>query len=78
MKNFLVFLLISLSAFAAQAQPKTKQIIVEGSGQPLVLLHGGTFDYTAYAPHSKLLSGSFMVISMQQFNVQFDSEAVML
>ncbi len=49
-------------------------MLVEGSGQPIVFLHGGTFDYTAFAAHSKLLSDSFTVIRMLQFNVQYAAE----
>ncbi|MBC7887464.1 MAG: alpha/beta hydrolase [Ferruginibacter sp.] len=72
MKQFL--LLIFLIPLISQAQPKTKQVLVEGNGQPIVLLHGGTFDITSFGPHSKLLADSFMVIRMQQFNVQYANE----
>jgi len=43
--------LIFLIQLVAQAQPKTKKVLLEGSGPPVVLLHGGTFDYNAYAAH---------------------------
>ena len=46
MKKILA-LLILVSNLVVQAQPKTKQVLVEGSGPPVVLLHGGTFDYNA-------------------------------
>ena len=71
MKRLLTFLLLSFSHLIGQAQAKTKQVLIEGSGQPIVFLHGGTFDYTAFAPHSKLLADSFTVIRMLQFNVQY-------
>lgn len=78
MRQSLIFLLILLGQLITQAQPKTKQVLVEGSGPPVVLLHGGTFDYNAYANHSKLLADSFTVIRMQQFNVQYANEGLTL
>ena len=66
--------LIFLIQLVAQAQPKTKKVLIEGSGPPVVLLHGGTFDYNAYAAHAKLLDDSFTVIRLQQFNVQYANE----
>jgi pimeloyl-ACP methyl ester carboxylesterase len=78
MKKILVLLLVLFNHPIAQAQPKTKQVLIEGSGPPIVLLHGGTFDFTAYAAHSKLLSDSFTVIRMQQFNVQYANEGTTL
>ncbi len=74
MKKILTFVLIVFSQLIAQAQPKTKQVLIEGSGPPVVLLHGGTFDFTSFAVHSKLLADSFTVIRMQQFNVQYANE----
>lgn len=74
MKKILILFLILLNQPGAEAQPKTKQILLEGGGPPIVLLHGGTFDFTAYAAHSKLLADSFTVIRMQQFNVQYANE----
>ena len=74
MKKILTFFLFFLSQLFAQSQPKTKQVFIDGSGQPIVLLHGGTFDFTAYAAHSKLLADSFTAIRMQQFNVQYANE----
>ena len=73
MKNVLTCLVL-LIQLVVQAQPKTKQVLVEGSGPPVVLLHGGTFDYNAYSAHAKLLADSFTVIRMQQFNVQYANE----
>jgi 3-oxoadipate enol-lactonase len=63
-----------LNQLGSLAQPATKQVLVEGHGPPIVLLHGGTFHYAAYAAHSKLLADSFTVIRMQQFNVQYANE----
>lgn len=71
MKGILILLLLFLSQLVGQTQDKTKQVIIEGSGQPIVLLHGGTFDHTAFAAHTKLLSDTFTVIRMLQFNVQY-------
>jgi pimeloyl-ACP methyl ester carboxylesterase len=73
MNKILTFFIV-LSQVVAQAQPKTKQALVEGNGPPVVMLHGGTFDYTAYAAHAKLLADSFTVIRLQQFNVQYANE----
>ena len=74
MKKISALSLLIFSQLNLWAQFKTKQVLVEGSGPPLVLLHGGTFDFTAYAAHSKLLADSFTVIRMQQFNVQYANE----
>lgn len=71
MKGILTLLILSFSQLIGQAQTKTKQVLIEGSGQPIVFLHGGSFDYSAFAAHSKLLSDSFTVIRMLQFNVQY-------
>ena len=77
MKHILVFVVL-FSQLSPVAQPKTKRVMVEGSGLPIVLLHGGTFDYTAYDSHAKLLADSFTVIRMQQFNVQYADEGLAL
>ena len=74
MKKISTFLFILVNLHVTHAQTKTKQVLVEGNGPPVVLLHGGTFDFTAYAAHSKLLADSFTVIRMQQFNVQYANE----
>ncbi|GAB3011996.1 alpha/beta fold hydrolase [Spirosoma pulveris] len=70
----IILFLLLIAPLVTQAQPKTKQLLMEGHGQPIVLLNGGTFDMTAYAPHSKLLADSFLVIRLQQFNVQYANE----
>ena len=74
MKKILTFFLILFCQLVTQAQPKTKQVLIEGSGPPVILLHGGTFDFNSFAVHSKLLADSFTAIRMQQFNVQFANE----
>jgi pimeloyl-ACP methyl ester carboxylesterase len=74
MKKILALLLILFHQLIAQSQPATKQVLIEGTGPEIVFLHGGTFDYGAFAPHSKLLADSFSVIRMQQFNVQYANE----
>lgn len=48
--------------------------MVEGKGQPIVMLPGGTADILAYTPHAKELSVNYMVIRMEHFNVQFADE----
>jgi pimeloyl-ACP methyl ester carboxylesterase len=70
-KILILFLCIQLTA---QVQSQTKKVLIEGAGQPVVMLNGGTFDMAAYAPHSKLLADSFMVIRMEQFNIQYANE----
>lgn len=77
MKKIVAFLFF-FHHFVAQAQPLTKQVLVEGSGPSVVLLHGGTFDFTAYEGHAKLLADSFTVIRLQQFNVQAADEGWLL
>lgn len=67
----LALLFLFLLHLAAAAQRSTKPVLIEGNGAPVVLLHGGTFDYTAFSAHAKLLADSFTVIRMQQFNVQY-------
>jgi len=74
MIKILFCLFVSLSLTSLQAQIKTKQVLIEGKGQPIVLLHGGTFDFNSFEPHVKLLADSFLVIRMQQFNVQYANE----
>src|SRR4051812_20369736 len=74
MRKFAISLLVLFHQLIALAQPHTKQTLIDGQGQPVVLLHGGMFDYTDFSPHAKLLADSFMVIRMQQFNVQYAEE----
>ena len=76
MKKILIFFVFT--QLVAHAQPKTKQLLMEGSGPPIIMLNGGTFDMTAFAPHSKLLADSFTVIRMEQFNIQYASEGLKL
>lgn len=71
MKGILTLLVLSFTQLLGQAQAKTKEVLIDGRGQPIVLLHGGTFDYTAFAAHSKLLADTFTVIRMLQLNVQY-------
>lgn len=53
------------------AQDHSKHIKVDGKGQTIVLLHGGTFDAEAFAKHAEILSEDFQVIRPTQYNVQY-------
>ena len=72
--KILFYIFVTLSLTSVKAQIKTKQVLIEGKGQPIVLLHGGTFDFNSFEPHAKLLADSFLVMRMQQFNVQYANE----
>lgn len=76
MKTSLLFLLfIPISVFA---QSKIKKVLIEGEGHPLVMLNGGTADMTVFSTHSKELSSNYKVIRMEQFNVQYATEGLVL
>lgn len=72
---FIFFLFIQVSA---TAQPKTKKVLIEGEGMPIIMLNGGTADMLVFAVHSKELSRYYKVIRMEQFNVQYATEGLML
>ena len=74
MIKIFIYLFLTLNLTFVQVQVKTKQILIDGKGQPIVLLHGGTFDFNNFEAHSKLLADSFLVIRMQLFNVQYANE----
>lgn len=76
MKIFVVILLIA--HFSVMAQPKTKKVLVEGDGLPVVMLNGGTADMSVFSSHSKQLSADYKVIRMEQFNVQYATEGCTL
>lgn len=61
-----------------QAQPKIKKVLIEGEGKPIVMLNGGTFDMSVFDVHSKELSRKYKVIRMEQFNVQYATENLVL
>jgi len=73
-----IFILSGLFAVVANAQPRTKQVLVEGHGRPLLLLNGGNFNMNSFDAHARLLSDSFTVIRMQQFNTQYAMEGKQL
>ncbi|MDQ3683799.1 MAG: alpha/beta hydrolase [Bacteroidota bacterium] len=76
MRILLVLLLfIQVSALS---QHKIKKVLIEGTGLPVVMLAGGTADISVYAFHSKELSGSYKIIRMEHFNVQYASEGLWL
>lgn len=66
--------LLLLASVSVWAQPKTKKVLVEGEGLPIVLLNGGTADMSVFSPHSQQLSTDFKVIRMEHFNVQYANE----
>ena len=76
MKKVFVFLLFL--PILAISQSKIKKCLVEGEGTPIVMLNGGTADMTVFALHSKELSHNFKVIRMEQFNVEYATENLML
>ena len=78
MKSTFIFVLIFILNSVVHAQLKTKRVLIDGKGLPIVFLHGGTFDYTNFENHSKLLKDSFTVIRMLQFNVQYANEGLAL
>lgn len=68
-----IFIVLLLLPFFNSAQ-LTKKVLVEGQGQPIIMLPGGTADILAYTPHAKELSAKYMVIRMEHLNVQFADE----
>ncbi len=76
MKTFLIFLLFI--QVSAGGQPKIKKYLIEGEGTPIVMLNGGTADMSVFAAHSKELSHDYKVIRMEQFNIEYATENLML
>jgi pimeloyl-ACP methyl ester carboxylesterase len=72
---FISFLLLPISAVA---QLKIKKVLIEGEGTAIVMLNGGTADMSVFAAHSKELSSIYKVIRMEQFNVQYATENLLL
>jgi pimeloyl-ACP methyl ester carboxylesterase len=72
------FILLLLIPIPALAQLKIKKVLVEGEGKPIVMLNGGTADMSVFAAHSKELSRNYKVIRMEQFNVQYATENLVL
>lgn len=72
------FVLHLFIPFLVFAQPKIKKVLTEGEGIPVVMLNGGTADMNVFTDHSKELSRHYKVIRMEQFNVQYAAEGVML
>jgi pimeloyl-ACP methyl ester carboxylesterase len=73
-----LFVLLLITQVSALAQNRVKKVLVEGAGLPLVILAGGTADMSAFAFHSKELSGNYKIIRMEHFNVQYASEGLSL
>ncbi len=66
----IVVLFVSLISSAQ----RIKKVLIDGEGQPIVMLPGGTADISAYTPHAKELSTNYKIIRMEHFNVQFGDE----
>jgi pimeloyl-ACP methyl ester carboxylesterase len=76
MKIFLSLLMfIQVAAFA---QNNIKKVLVEGDGQPIVMLSGATADNSAYAVPSAELSGKYKVIRIEKLNVSYAAEGLIL
>jgi len=71
---FFIFLL----GAGTQAQYSTKQVIVDGSGSPIVLLAGGRWDMQSFSQPANALSENFQVVRMEHFNVQYAKEKLTL
>src|SRR5687768_5485271 len=71
---FFIFLL----GAGTQAQYSTKQVIVDGSGSPIVLLAGGRWDMQSFSQPANALSKNFQVVRMEHFNVQYAKEKLTL
>jgi pimeloyl-ACP methyl ester carboxylesterase len=76
MKRLLISLLFL--QLSATAQFAIKKVLVEGEGVPIVMLNGGTLDMSVFTPHSRELSRRYKVIRMEQFNVQYATEGLLL
>ncbi len=76
MKIFFIFLFFIQTS--ALGQPTIKKVLIEGEGTPIVMLNGGTADMSVFTVHSKELSRNYKVIRMEQFNVQYATERLML
>ena len=67
---FGILLGLTVAAYGQGVQPKAIRVrglelhyVEQGSGEPLILLHGGQGDYRAWAPQMTALSPHFRVIS---------------
>lgn len=76
MKTFFIFFLFIQAS--SLGQPKIKEVLIEGGGTPIVMLNGGTTDISVFTAHSKELSHDYKVIRMEQFNVEYATENLML
>jgi pimeloyl-ACP methyl ester carboxylesterase len=74
----LLFIFFFFLPLFVLAQSKIKKVLVEGEGSPMVMLNGGVADMSVFSVHSNLLSKSYKVIRMEQFNVQYATEGLTL
>ena len=62
----------------SSAQLKSKKVLIEGTGNPLILLAGALAPMTSLADISKDLSAKYKVIRMEHFNIQMAAENKLL
>ncbi len=58
----------------SSAQLKSKKVLIEGTGTPLVLLAGALAPMAAFSDISKDLSEKYRVVRMEHFNIQMAAE----
>jgi pimeloyl-ACP methyl ester carboxylesterase len=71
MKYSLFITLIFFVQLAGIAQPRIKKVMIDGTGSPLVFLHGATTNMSGLDKPTKLLAPDLRVIRMQSFNSQY-------
>jgi pimeloyl-ACP methyl ester carboxylesterase len=67
-KSIILFFALGYLCFSASAQSPA-QVVVQGSGVPLVMLQGGSYPLTIFDWHAKELSARYKVIRIERLNV---------
>src|SRR5687768_15696876 len=67
-KSIILFFGLSCICFTAKAQ-SPEQVVVQGSGVPLVMLQGGSYSLTVFDWHARELSARYKVIRIERLNV---------